>query len=137
MKSEKFIFWWCIGLSFPLVISLIVRCALEAVSFLSTNLAIIQEHESQLRNVFVVSFLILFLYLAYAFTLIYIWHKRGRDPAERAVMPQYAPPKGMTAAQAAYLYNKGHVKDLIGISLTQLIANGLAIMHKNEDCPVK
>jgi len=75
--------------------------------------------EDILRNV--IPFVLYFVYLGF---LIWAWHKKGRDPAGRAIMPQYEPPEELTAAQVACLYNKGKTANLIPISLVQMITNG-------------
>ncbi len=73
------------------------------------------------------------LYFFYLGFLIWVWHKKGRDPAGRAIMPQYELPKELTAAQAACLYNKGKTANLIPISLVQMITNGfLKLTEKKE-----
>lgn len=69
----------------------------------------------------VILFIGYFVYLGF---LIWAWHKKGRDPTGRAIMPQYEPPTELTAAQAACLYNKGETGNLILISLVQMISNG-------------
>ena len=73
------------------------------------------------------------LYFFYLGFLILAWHKKGRDPAGRAIMPQYEPPKELTAAQAACLYDKGMKKNVFVISLIQMISNGfLKLTEKKE-----
>lgn len=72
------------------------------------------------------------LYLIYLGFLIWAWYKVGRDPVGRAVMPQYEAPKELTAAQAAWLYNKGWVSNIVPISLIQMIVNGFLKMTTDE-----
>jgi len=64
------------------------------------------------------------LYLCYIIILMLLWNLVGRDPPGRAIMPQYTPPSGITAAQAAILYDKGVKKNLLAISLIQMISSG-------------
>lgn len=73
------------------------------------------------------------LYFVYLGFLIWAWHKKGRDPAGRAIMPQYEPPTELTAAQAACLYNKGITENIAPISLLQMVTNGfLKLTTKKE-----
>ena len=73
------------------------------------------------------------LYFIYLGILIFLWYRYGRDPKPRAIMPQYLPPKNLTAAQAACIHNKKEPKNLITISLVQMISNGfLKITTKKE-----
>ena len=91
------------------------------------------EFDRRQNILFLVVFLL--LYFAYLAFLIYIWKDKGQNPSDRAIMPRYEPPKGITAAQAAYLYNKDLTDDpfnkthdttpnFIGISVVQMVANG-------------
>ena len=65
--------------------------------------------------------------------LIWAWNKKGRDPKGRTVMPQYEPPKDLSAAQAALLYTKGGHNNIFAISLIQMIVNGyLKLTVKKE-----
>ena len=79
----------------------------------------------------VVPFIFYFVYLGF---LIWAWHKKGRDPAGRVIMPQYEPPEELTAAQAACLYDKGVKKNIFAISLIQMISNGfLKLTTRGKD----
>lgn len=76
----------------------------------------------------------LMLYVVYLGFLIWVWDKKGRDPAARAVMPQYeAPEKELTAAQAACLYHKRESLNLVPISLIQMITNGFLKLTVNKE----
>ena len=84
--------------------------------------------EDMFKNI--APFVLYFVYLGF---LIWAWYKKGRDPAGRAIMPQYEPPKELTAAQAACLYDKGMKKNVFVISLIQMISNGfLKLTEKKE-----
>ena len=76
------------------------------------------------KNTLLRTVLPLALYFVYLAFLVVIWYKKGRDPKARAIMPQYLPPKDLTAAQAACLYHKGVPENVATISLVQMIANG-------------
>ena len=72
------------------------------------------------------------LYVIYVLLLIFIWTIKGRDPTGRAIMPQYEPPKELTAAQAACLYHKGRGVNLAAISFLQMVSNGFLKLTTNE-----
>jgi len=72
-------------------------------------------------------------YVIFLVFLIWIWFQKGRDPTGRTIMPQYEPPRDLTAAQAALLYNKGSHGNIFAISLIQMIVNGyLKLTTKKE-----
>ena len=73
------------------------------------------------------------LYIIYLVFLIWAWNKNGRDPAPRAIMPQYTPPKDLTAAQAVCLYHKSGTKNLFSISLIQMVTNGFLKMSVKKE----
>ena len=84
--------------------------------------------EDRLRKI--IPFVLYSIYLGF---LIWVWYKKGRDPESKAVMPQYEPPKELTAAQAACLYNKKKPDNIVPISLIQMISNGfLKLTTKKE-----
>ncbi len=72
-------------------------------------------------------------YIVYLICLLWIWYKKGRDPTQKAIMPQYEPPKELSAAQAYCLYNKGAVKDIFPISVIQMIINGFLKLTTKEE----
>lgn len=65
----------------------------------------------------------LYAYLVYVSLMIWIWHKKGRDPNQKAIMPQFEPPKDITAAQAACIHNKGIRENILAISYIQMITS--------------
>lgn len=73
------------------------------------------------------------LYFIYLIILVLIWYRKGKDPVGRAIMPQYTPPKEITAAQAACLYDMGVRKNLLAISFIQMIANGFLTLTKKTE----
>ena len=104
-------------------------CVLICLSSLLT-LWITWGYAQQPRSSFMGGFYV--LYPLYLVGLIYLWYKKGKDPTKHAVMPQYKPPKNMTAAQVAYLYTQGRADDVMAVSLVQTVADGLALLHKND-----
>lgn len=64
------------------------------------------------------------LYCVYLAFLISTWRVKGKDPVGRIIMPRYEAPAELTAAQAACLYNKNETKDIVSISLIQMVLNG-------------
>ena len=75
------------------------------------------------------------IYIIFLDFLIWAWYKKGRDPTGRTIMPQYDPPKDLTAAQASMLYTKGRPGNRFAISLVQMIVNGylkLTIKKRRE-----
>lgn len=72
-------------------------------------------------------------YIVYLICLLWIWYKKGKDPTKKAIMPQYEPPKELSAAQAYCLYNKGAVNDIFPISVIQMIINGFLKLTTKEE----
>lgn len=72
-------------------------------------------------------------YIIYLIFLLWTWNKKGKDPASKAIMPQYEPPKELSAAQAYCLYNKGAVNDIFPISVIQMIINGFLKLSTKEE----
>jgi uncharacterized membrane protein YgcG len=60
------------------------------------------------------------------------WHTRGRDPRQRAIAPQYEPPKGLTPAEVGTLMdNTPDLRDITA-TLVDLAVRGYLLIEETE-----
>lgn len=65
--------------------------------------------------------------------MFWLWATRGRDPRLRAVAAQYAPPEGLTPAEAGTLIdNKADMRDITA-TLVDLAVRGYLLIEETEE----
>ncbi len=76
----------------------------------------------------------LFLFPLLTLALMYrLWRKRGRDPAQRPIVPQYDPPEGLTPAEAGTLIdNRPDLRDLTA-SMVDLAVRGYLRIEEEKN----
>ncbi|CAG0946521.1 MAG: hypothetical protein EFKGCFLK_02339 [Rhodocyclaceae bacterium] len=71
--------------------------------------------------------LLLFYYLV-------VWHRYGRDPAGGTVIPRFAPPKDVSAADARFLDRRGYDERVFAAAVVALAVKGqLRIREEDRD----
>lgn len=75
------------------------------------------------------------LVLLLAYYLI-VWYRYGRDPAGETVIPRFAPPKGLSAADARYLERRGYDDRVFTAGILALAVKGCLTLRKEEDAYV-
>jgi hypothetical protein len=64
--------------------------------------------------------------------MLWLWNGRGRDPATRAITPQYKPPEGMTPAEIGTLIDNSPDLNDITASLVDLAVRGYLKIEERE-----
>ncbi len=72
----------------------------------------------------------LFLLLAY---YLAVWHRYGRDPAGRTVIPRFAPPKDVSAADARFLERMGYDDRVFAAAVVALAVKGHLRIREDND----
>ena len=72
----------------------------------------------------------LVLLLAY---YLAVWHLYGRDPAGRTVIPRFAPPKDVSAADARFLERRGYDDRVFTAAVVALAVKGHLRLREEDD----
>jgi len=72
------------------------------------------------------------LVLLLAYYLV-VWHRYGRDPAGRTVIPRFAPPKDVSAADARFLERMGYDDRVFAAAVVALAVKGHLRISEDDD----
>ena len=72
------------------------------------------------------------LVLLLAYYLV-VWHRYGRDPAGRTVIPRFAPPKDVSAADARFLGRMGYDDRVFAAAVVALAVKGHLRISEDDD----
>jgi hypothetical protein len=72
------------------------------------------------------------LALLLAYYLV-VWFLYGRDPARRTVIPRFAPPRGVSAADARYLERMGYDDRVFAAAVVALAVKGQLRIREDDD----
>lgn len=72
------------------------------------------------------------LVLLLAYYLV-VWHRYGRDPAGRTVIPRFAPPKDVSAADARFLGRMGYDDRVFAAAVVALAVKGHLRIREDDD----
>ncbi|HXN22279.1 MAG TPA: DUF2207 domain-containing protein [Candidatus Dormibacteraeota bacterium] len=76
----------------------------------------------------------LFLPLVACGAMFWLWYTRGRDPSLRPIAPQYAPPEGLTPAEAGTLVdNSAAMRDITATMVDFAVRGYILIEEQKKD----
>lgn len=64
--------------------------------------------------------------------MAYAWYRHGRDPVKPTVIPQFAPPQGLSPAKVGFYSKKKFEADLLTVSLVSLATKGFIKIKENN-----